>query len=84
MYSYVFKPQAVKDLKRLPKSTQVRIFKKLDFYVSKDNPLSFADRLINFEIGSFRFRVGDYRIIFDFEDDTIIILTLGHRKEIYK
>lgn len=33
---------------------------------------------------SFRLRVGDYRIIFDIIRDTIIILTLGHRKNIYE
>ena len=84
MYKYEFKPQAVRDLKKLPKMVQKRIIKKLDFYISSPNPLAFADHLINFEIGSFRFRIGDYRVIFDVEDETIIILTLGHRKEIYK
>lgn len=84
MYSYEFKPQAIRDLKKLPKTIQNRIIKKLDFYVSTKNPLSFADRLIHFEIGSYRFRIGDYRVIFDLEGETIIILTLGHRKEIYR
>lgn len=84
MYSYEFKPQAVQDIKKLPKVTQRRIIKKLDFYTSCKNPLSFADKLIHFEIGSYRFRIGDYRVIFDVEDDRIIILTLGHRKEVYK
>ena len=84
MYSYEFKLQAVKDLKKLPKEIQKRIIKKLDFFVSSPNPLFFADKLIHFEIGQYRFRIGDYRIIFDIEEEKIIILTLGHRKEIYK
>ena len=33
---------------------------------------------------AFRLRVGDYRIIFDIERDKIIILKLGHRKNVYK
>ncbi len=33
---------------------------------------------------SFRLRVGDYRIIFDIIRDTIIILKIGHRKNVYK
>ena len=33
---------------------------------------------------SFRLRVGDYRIIFDIIRDTIIILRVGHRKNIYE
>lgn len=35
---------------------------------------------------AFRLRVGDYRIIFDFDQKTqkIIIIGIGHRKNIYK
>lgn len=84
MYTYEFKAQAIRDLKKLPKSIQKRIIRKLDFYISHQNPLSFADHLINFEIGQYRFRIGDYRVVFDVEEEQIIILTLGHRKEIYK
>jgi mRNA interferase RelE/StbE len=84
MYSYVFKPQAVRDLKKLPKEVQKRIIKKLDYFVSFENPLVFADHLINFEIGTYRFRIGDYRVIFDIVGEKIIILTLGHRREIYR
>ncbi len=32
-------------------------------------------------LGTYRFRVGDYRIVFDIEDTTIIILRVGHRKK---
>jgi mRNA interferase RelE/StbE len=84
MYSYEFKPQAIRDLKKLPKDIQVRIIKKLDYFVSAEDPLVFADHLINYELGSCRFRVGDYRIIFDVVDEIIIILTIGNRKEIYR
>lgn len=84
MFTYEFKPQAFKELKKLPKDIRKRIIKKLDYYISTDNPLHFADTLIHFEIGSFRYRVGDYRVIFDVEGEKIIILTIGDRKEIYK
>ncbi|PIP15002.1 hypothetical protein COY88_02595 [Candidatus Roizmanbacteria bacterium CG_4_10_14_0_8_um_filter_35_28] len=84
MFTYVFKRQALKDFQKLPKDIQKRIIKKLDFFISSDNPLSFAESLVNFEIGEYRFRIGDYRVIFDVEDEKIIILTLGHRREIYK
>jgi len=35
-------------------------------------------------IGQYRFRIGDYRIIFDLADDTLCVLEVGHRKEIYR
>lgn len=35
--------------------------------------------------GQWRYRVGDYRIIADIQDDKIVILilTIGHRREVY-
>jgi mRNA interferase RelE/StbE len=32
----------------------------------------------------YRLRMGDYRILFDVEDDTIVIQKIGHRKDIYE
>jgi mRNA interferase RelE/StbE len=32
---------------------------------------------------SFRLRVGDYRVIFDIIRDTIIVLKVGHRRNVY-
>lgn len=84
MYSYEFKPQAVRDFKKLPKEVRKRIIKKLDYFISTEDPLVFADHLINYELSSYRFRIGDYRIIFDVIDEVLIILTLGHRREIYR
>ncbi|MDP1689161.1 MAG: type II toxin-antitoxin system RelE/ParE family toxin [bacterium] len=81
---YYFKPSAIKNIKRLQKSLQKRILSKLDFYTNNKNPLGFADRLNDKTLGSFRFRVGDYRIIFDVVDVKIIILAIGHRRDIYK
>ncbi|EKE13782.1 MAG: addiction module antitoxin [uncultured bacterium] len=84
MFFYVFKDQALKNLRKLPKDIQKRIINKLDYFVNSEIPLSFAENLINFEIGQYRFRVGDYRIIFDLEGERLTILTVGHRREIYK
>lgn len=33
---------------------------------------------------SFRLRVGDYRVIFDIIRDAIIVVKIGHRKNIYE
>jgi len=84
MLQYKFTPQAFKHLKKLPKDIQKRILKKLDFYSKQKDPLVFADFLIDSRLGRYRYRVGDYRIIFDLDNDQLIILTLGHRREIYR
>lgn len=84
MYSYEFTLKAFKDLKKLPQKTQSRIIKKLDYYVSSKDPVSFADRLINWELGEYRFRVGLYRVVFDLEGEKIVVIAVGHRREIYR
>jgi len=35
-------------------------------------------------LGSYRLRIGDYRVIFDIIGNDIVVLRIGHRKEIYK
>jgi mRNA interferase RelE/StbE len=84
MYTWEFTIEATKDFKKLTPEIQKRIVKKLDYFVNSGQPLKFAESLINYEIGQYRFRVGDYRIIFDLEGEVIVVLTLGHRKEIYR
>lgn len=81
---YFFKRQALKQIQKFPKDIQIRIIKKLDFYCTQDDPVEFAEPLVRSELGSYRFRVGDYRVIFDYEDDGITVLLVGHRRDIYK
>lgn len=83
-YDYEFTVGGFKQLARLPKPIQRQIIKKLDFLVSLHEPLRFANRLINSDIGTYRFRIGDYRVVFDLEEETIVILAIGHRKDIYR
>lgn len=84
MYTYEFKPSALKQLKKLPGDVQERIIKKLDYFISSKRPLYFADHLTDYRIGEYRFRIGDYRVVFDAIGERLIILTVGHRKDIYR
>lgn len=84
MYTYSLKSEALNDLKKLPKDIQKKIVDKIDYYVSSSMPLSFAKRLVKSEAGQYRFRIGDYRVVFDLEGKEIIILVIDHRKDIYK
>lgn len=49
------------------------------------DPRSWGKPLVANHSGAWRYRVGDYRIIAHSDDDTITILVLaiGHRREIY-
>jgi len=48
------------------------------------NPTFFATKLVDESLGQHRYRIGDYRVIFDVEGNNIVILRVGHRREIYR
>jgi len=82
MFRVVLTRRALKDLKNIDEENQHRIAAKLKEY--KKEPLKYARKLINPKIGTYRFRLGDYRVIFDIDNDIIVILRIGHRRSIYK
>lgn len=81
-YRLVYTQRAIRDLDELDASVKQRIGKTLLRY--EPDPLQHAESLKQSELGSFRFRVGDYRVVFDLEGDQIVILRVGHRREIYR
>lgn len=76
--------KAIADLKVLPKTDQKRIASKMRFYVSARDPLRFSKKLANSRLGESRFRIGNYRIIFDVADSKILILKIARRDKVYK
>ncbi len=40
--------------------------------------------MVDSSLGEYRFRVGDFRIIFDLDGDNLVILRVGHRREVYR
>lgn len=81
-----FSEVALKQLKKLDKSMAKRIIDYLDKRVSTaQDPKQQGKALSYNKAGLWRYRVGDYRIICQINDETITILVLqiGHRKEIY-
>ncbi|MBU2623350.1 MAG: type II toxin-antitoxin system RelE/ParE family toxin [Proteobacteria bacterium] len=81
-YRLVYTHRAFRDIQELEENVKKRIGKVLERY--REEPLKFASRLIDSKLGMFRFRIGDYRVICDIEDNEIIILRVGHRKDIYR
>ncbi|MBI1871781.1 MAG: type II toxin-antitoxin system RelE/ParE family toxin [Chlamydiae bacterium] len=81
--TYDFSKRAEKELLKLSPDTQVRIIKKIESCLKKPDPLKDAKKLSGTR-RSYRFAFGDYRVIFDWEDDKIFILRVGHRREIYR
>jgi mRNA interferase RelE/StbE len=82
MYEVVFTKKAVTDLEKLDETTRLRIARKLKEY--SNSPLQFARKLSNPQLGAYRFRIGDFRAIFDLVGEKIVILRIGNRKDIYR
>jgi len=81
-YRLVYTQKAVRDIVKLDAGVKKRIGTTLLRF--KDNPLQYADPLTDPGLGGYRFRIGVYRVIFDMEGDDIVVLRVGHRKEIYR
>ncbi len=71
--------KAAKKLKKLPKLDQIAIARKIRSLPSATQ----EERLKGYE-QIFRVRVGDYRIVYKKTAEEIIIIIIGHRKEVYR
>ena len=82
MYKIIFTYRALRDWKKLDKPVKERIASKLR--ECSEDPFRYARRLTDRRLGEYRLRVGEYRVIFDIRNEEMIILRVGHRKEIYR
>jgi mRNA interferase RelE/StbE len=82
MAKVVFTRKAAKDLKGLDNQIRRRILEKLQ--ANAVDPLEHSARLTASKLGTYRYRIGDYRVLFDLEDDTVFVLHIGHRRDIYE
>jgi len=74
--------KAQKDIAKLPKKDLKKILlaiKDLENYPNVSN----IKKLVNFK-PVYRKRIGDYRILFDVEDNQIFVGRVLHRKDSYK
>lgn len=75
---------AKKDIQSLDSVVQKRIAKKLQFFLAQEDSLSFTKPLVSSKDGNYRWRIGHYRVIFDVNGTTILLLRVLHRGEVYK
>ena len=87
-YDWKYTAKAVDDLKRLDRTVQQRILKKISQFCSAKDPFAFAKPLSGPWKRLFRFRIGDYRAVFRKEAtgdlSILLILSIKHRREIYE
>lgn len=80
-YRVDLKPRAMKDLENLPKEEAARIVARLALL--EDNMKGDVKRLTHVT-PEYRMRSGNYRVLFEVEDDRIIVYRIEHRKDIYR
>ena len=80
-YSIEFKPKAIKDFRSLPKQIQDKIFEKIQ--LMENDLAGDVKKLTNFT-PEYRLRVGNYRVLFEIEDENIVIYRVKPRDKAYQ
>ena len=83
-YTIRFTPKAAKQVRKLDSVAAKRIRDFLEQKLSQlDNQRQLGKKLVNEEF--WRYRVGDYRILTNIDDDQILIfiVDVAHRRELY-
>ena len=84
MYSIAWSKSAAKEIRKVPIAHRTVIVRKIAMLANDPRPVGCAklsghDRL-------YRFRQGNYRVIYDVEDERLIVIVVEvrHRKDVYR
>ena len=82
-YNLFIKPTAEKELRKIPRPFLEKIFAKITDLSGTPRP--FGAQLMKGEERFYRLRQGDYRIVYDIDDDAriVTVMKVGHRREVY-
>ena len=83
-YRLTITREAVKSLDAIQKRDRVRIYERLDQLAVDPFGMSGVKKLKGQD--NYRLRVGDYRVLYLIEDSDLLILVVevGHRREVYR
>lgn len=81
----IFADKARKEFLKLDKPIQKQIQTFIVRLQGLEDPRSCGKALAGNLVGRWRYRVGDYRLVCEIDDDKILvmILKIGHRKNVY-
>jgi len=74
---------ALEDLEKLDKTIANRILSKITWFSIHFDSI-IPEELSGDLAGMFKLRVGDWRVLYTIEDDSMIVQAIGHRREIYR
>ena len=85
-YKVLFTEKAKKQMKKIDRHTNALIIGWIEKNLADcENPRMHGKGLKSNRSGQWRYRIGDYRLICEIQDDKLVILALsvGHRREVY-
>ena len=71
------------DIPALPRTARERIRREIELKLTT-HPIEFGKPLQYSLKGARRLRVGDYRVVFRIEGRVVVVLKIGHRKDVYE
>jgi mRNA interferase RelE/StbE len=83
-YSIEFSASALREFQAFDRQVQRRISVKIEQLA--ENPFSLGARKFHGETDHWRIRIGDYRVIYriDRRRVVVVIVRVGHRREVYR
>lgn len=87
MYKVIFSKNALKQIKKLDKNIAALIIGWIEKNLENcKDPRVHGKGLTANRSGQWRYRVGDYRILANIDDEkiTVLVISVGHRRDIYE
>ena len=75
--------EALEDLQKIDRPIAKRILHKITWFAQHFDTIT-PESLSGDMSGHFKLRIGDWRVVYLIEKETIVIKAVGHRREIYK
>lgn len=82
-YRLLIKPSATKELEAVPKRDRRRLVVRIQSLRNDPRPPG-SEKLSGHDL--YRVRQGNYRVLYSIDDtdETIILIKIGHRREVYR
>lgn len=81
-YQICYTKRAVRDIERLQTATRKRLGEAM--LKIEASPHDYLRKMVDSNLGTYRYRVGEYRVILDIVGTDIVVLRVGHRRDIYR
>lgn len=86
MWKIKYSEKATRELLKIDRQAAKRIKKYLDERIATDeDPRRFGESLTENLAGLWKYRIGDFRVIAEIQEDRIVVLVvrIGHRSKVY-